>query len=323
MSDDEIEMEACRLRWGSTEYQKCPDPDCGNTDRHYRIKSRRQWRCKSCGHTFSVTSSTKWAYHKLSLRELMIKICGELAISSIGRNASEIANRLNRECKTAWVNLQKVREAIFETADRTPLQGTIHTDAAYVCYHVRPKNRHSKRVDRRLRKNQNPHKRAILIWRQLATPEEIAKGIVGSTRTMFSVVTEENQADVLKLTMQNVVRGSVICSDQNDAYNLLRNIYDLRTVNHQKEYVTPDGISNNQAESAFARLRAMQKAVHHFWWKHAWLHAAYLAYLEDVRRTDTKTIFEDLVSRCLKSKPSRDFAGYWQGNKCFEERLCF
>jgi len=39
------------------------------------------------------------------------------------------------------------------------------------------------------------------------------------------------------------------------------------------------------------------------------------AYREDTRRMSNGDIFSDIVNRCATSAPSRDFAGYWQGNK--------
>lgn len=39
------------MRWGK-EHQICPQ--CETEDNHYFIRSRKQWRCKCCGHTFSV-----------------------------------------------------------------------------------------------------------------------------------------------------------------------------------------------------------------------------------------------------------------------------
>lgn len=33
-------------------------PHCQTQDNHYFIRGRRQWRCKCCNHTFSVTSGT-------------------------------------------------------------------------------------------------------------------------------------------------------------------------------------------------------------------------------------------------------------------------
>lgn len=54
------------LRSGKGEEVVCPE--CGVVERHWFLPSRRQWRCKACAHTFSVTSGTIFAHHKLPLR---------------------------------------------------------------------------------------------------------------------------------------------------------------------------------------------------------------------------------------------------------------
>jgi hypothetical protein len=43
-------------------------PDCGVIDKHYFQRTRKQWRCKDCSHTFSITSGTIFAFHKLPLK---------------------------------------------------------------------------------------------------------------------------------------------------------------------------------------------------------------------------------------------------------------
>ena len=54
------------LRWGRGDEVVCPA--CGVVEPHWFLPSRRQWRCKACAHTFSVTSGTIFAHHKLPLR---------------------------------------------------------------------------------------------------------------------------------------------------------------------------------------------------------------------------------------------------------------
>ena len=44
------------MRWGK-EQPTCPH--CDTQDHHYFIRGRKQWRCKCCNHTFSVTSDRK------------------------------------------------------------------------------------------------------------------------------------------------------------------------------------------------------------------------------------------------------------------------
>lgn len=58
----------------------------------------------------------------------------------------------------------------------------------------------------------------------------------------------ENQEDVIKLADRVVVQGSTICADESHAYDPLHAKYDTKRVNHQTEYSTDDGVSNNMAE---------------------------------------------------------------------------
>lgn len=44
---------------------------CGSCHKHYWLKMHKQWRCK---HTFSVTSGTLFAHHKLPLQTYIASI---------------------------------------------------------------------------------------------------------------------------------------------------------------------------------------------------------------------------------------------------------
>ncbi len=61
-----------KVRWGDGKEVTCPM--CGVINEHYFIATRRQWRCKDCKHTFSVTSGTIFAFHKLSLKMYLAAI---------------------------------------------------------------------------------------------------------------------------------------------------------------------------------------------------------------------------------------------------------
>lgn len=65
MTDDEAFDLFKESRWG-TGNPVCPS--CGCIEKHYFIRTRKQWRCKSCKHTFSITSGTLFANHKMPLR---------------------------------------------------------------------------------------------------------------------------------------------------------------------------------------------------------------------------------------------------------------
>lgn len=215
--------------------------------------------------------------------------------------------------KTSWALLHKLREAIEKTQDFTPLTGIVHIDGCYVNHYIRPKNFKHRRIDRRKKRYQRKDKACVMVFRQQAANQEIIKG---ADRTLVALVKEENADDTFALTHRLVAPKSTICADENPAYDGLAFHYDLWRVNHSQEYRSVDGITNNLAESFFARFRRMIMGVYHKMGNHYMLnYANEAAWREDFRYQSDKDKFDNVLKRCLKARPSRDLTGYWQGNK--------
>jgi transposase-like protein len=316
MTDDEAFGLFKNLRWGDAEEVACPC--CGVIDKHYFIRTRRQWRCKDCKHTFSVTSGTIFAFHKLPLKVYL----GAIAIFTNavkGLSALQMSRDLDVQYKTAFVMAHKIRESLIIHRDESQLAGEVHIDGAYVNGHIRPKNKKADRIDRRLAKHQNPAKRCVLVMRQKCA--ELAN-LAGANKTLTFVLKSENQADVSKLAGEFVRRGSTICADESNAYDPLHAKFDTRRVNHSIEYRADDGTTNNLAESYFSRFRRMQIGQNHkFGIEYLANYANEAAYREDTRRQANGEIFMDIVKKCARTLTNRDWCGYWQGNKRNTERL--
>lgn len=93
-------------------------------------------------------------------------------------------------------------------------------------------------------------------------------------------------------------------------------------MNHQNDYRADDGTTNNLAESCFSRFRRMPYGqVHKFGNPYLDNYANEAAFREDTRRQSNGVIFLDIAKRCAKARTSRDWCGYWQGNKRGMERL--
>ena len=135
------------MRWGEGEEVCCPV--CGAIGKHYFQRTRKQWRCKDCNHTFSVTSGTIFAFHKLPLRVYLAAIA--IYTNAVkGISALQLGRDLGVQYKTAFVLAHKIRESLIEHRDDAPLSGEVHMDGAYVNGHIRPKNKKADRIDRRL-----------------------------------------------------------------------------------------------------------------------------------------------------------------------------
>jgi hypothetical protein len=92
MSDDEAWQTFVRLRFGEDGTQFCPC--CGCINNHFFIKTRKQWRCKDCGHTFSVTSGTIFANRKLSVKIILLAVA-LFVHSAKGMSALQLSRNLD------------------------------------------------------------------------------------------------------------------------------------------------------------------------------------------------------------------------------------
>lgn len=232
-----------------------------------------------------------------------------------GISALQLSRDLDCQYKTAFVLAHKLRESLVDYKC-DPLTGEVEIDGCYVNKHVRPKNRIEDRIDRRLRFNQNPNKRTVMVIRQRG---EAGKG-ADKTRTF--VTKSENQRATLSLALQNIERDATIYADEHRAYDTLHSNLLTRRVIHAQHYSGPSGENTNQAESFFSRFRRMQYGqMHRMTNLYMDRYANEAAYREDTRRHSNGRIVSDIVSRCATSRVSRDFCGYWQGNKRLAENL--
>ena len=100
-------------------------------DNHLFRNDRKQWRCKACAYTFSVTGGTIFANHKLPLRKYLAAIA--IYTNAVkGISALQLGRDLGVQYKTAFVLAHMIRESLMEQRDDAPLPGEIHMDGAYV-----------------------------------------------------------------------------------------------------------------------------------------------------------------------------------------------
>lgn len=308
MSDEEAFNLFKSLRWGKNE-EHIACPVCGSVHTPYCISSRKQWRCRECSHTFSVTSGTIFAHHKLPIKVYLVAIV--LFVNAVkGISALQLSRDLGVNYKTAFVLAHKLREALSVKQDKEQLKGVVHIDGAYVHSSLRQKNKKSDRVDRRLEINQPKDKRCVLVMRQ------------GTEKTRTFVIPQENEKSILKLAKQNIDSSAIICADEHKAYNILHGHYDTRRVNHSVEYRSDKGVTNNYAESYFSRFRRMLWGqIHKVSNKYLNEYANEIAYREDMRNKPNGEIFMDVLFKCLNTKTSTNWCGYIKKNKLIKEMV--
>ncbi len=319
LSDKEIFQLLKTARWGNPEsINTVTCPRCKVEHKAYFRRGRQTWQCKHCRYIFSIIAGSIFHNSNLPLRTLLYMLW-QFSNNAKGISAIKLSHEVNVQYKTAWIWLQKFREVIQQHHDVSPLENEVHIDGCYVNHYIRPKNFKHRRIDRRKKRNQRADKACVMVFRQKAANQE---NIKGADRSIVALVKEENAQDVKELTYKLVKSKTKICADENPAYDNLALHYDLWRVNHSQEYCSVEGVTNNLAESFFARFRRMIMGVHHRMDnKYMMRYACEIAWREDTRRQSNKERFDTLLGKCLNTKPSRDLTGYWQGNKKGDARF--
>lgn len=301
LTDDEALAMMRQARWPETSGAPvCPH--CGS-EASWHIRARRQWRCKQCNHTYSVTSGTVLENRKLPLRVYLLAI---LIFSNAAKSLSalHLSRDLNVHYRTAYRLAQVLRESLLATRDDSPMSGEVEVDGGYTGTYIRPSNRKEDRIDRR--SAEMPNKRCVLVMRQ--------RGEKGADRTLTEIVKSESTNVVTDFVTGGTQTGTVINADENAAYDSLAAWYDIKRVNHSLEYRADDGSNINQAESYFSRFRRMQWGqMHRLDAKYLVLYANEIAWREDSRRMSNGRIFQDVLGKALRTALPVTWRNYGRG----------
>lgn len=337
LSEVDALMFLAEIRWGSKHKQTCPD--CGTWDAHYFRRTRRQWQCKHCFHTFSLKSGTLLSDLKLTYLQLVVAVFVFISAAN-GISAIEITKYINVTHSSALLFLHKIKEAIVRHRDLSPMEGHVQIDGTYLGGKPRKsrvrnqKNKQSikekieskGKVKRKLSANDRrnwrrrvENRRLLIVIRQVTdVPKQ------GSNRTIVVLAKGESEEYVKPLVEKYVKPGSTISTDENGAYNFLSAEYHHQTVEHSKEYATIDGINNNQAESYNSRIKRFVYGVsHRAMPQYIFDYACEMAWREDMRRSTLKEIYYDLWSKIFNSGMSEWWRGYYQGHRRNDEMLMF
>jgi transposase-like protein len=338
LTEDEAREQFALYRWGSTTEMPCPS--CGETDRHYVRKNRNQWRCKHCFTDFSVTTGTPFVNRKMPFKKLL-RFVYDFISSPKGCAANEYHAKRGVWIRAVFMNYHKIREAIYETRDLTPLTGRVQIDGGHFCGKPRrPRVRQqvtSQIVNNKLRnrkasmipQGQTPrmeswnaekfkNRRIAIVMRQVGEKGE------GASRTIVAIARNENANSVTPLVEQYVAPHTELWTDSGNGYSKLnpKQHYTREAVTHSKEYCRDDGVNNNQAESYFSRLRRAEYGIYHGMRKNYFaFYANEFAWRADTNKKTLADKFNDVMGKIFKCGPSKAWCGYIQGHRLGFEYL--
>lgn len=314
MTERQCETYFRKLRWADTGGNPvCAH--CGSME-HYKLSTRKVYKCKHCHKQFTISSGTIFASHKLPYKTILMALT-LFANAAKGISALQLSRELDIQYKTAFVLLHKIRESLTEARDETPMDGVVEIDGCYVGNYVRPANNVEERIDRRLAVNQNPNKRCILTLRQRSDEPH-----GGAVRTLAFVARSESVAAISSIVSRYVSPEAVIHADEASGYDFLHSRNEMRRINHSGGSYSNDNACTNQAESFNARLRRMEIGViHRLSGKYIQDYANEIAYREDNRKKPNGDLLDDIALKFVRADQSGEWTGYWQGNQRIGERL--
>jgi len=251
MSESEAETLFASIRWLATNGEPvCPACGCLKPYQDRRPSGSLRFRCKGCKDSFSLTSGTLFAFHKLPLRTYLAAIaisCNEVK----GKNALAMSRDLDCQYKTAFVLSHKIREAIASEMKGAHVGGIgkiAEVDGAYFGGYVKPANHDENRRDRRLAINQNGKRRVVVAIRER------------SGRSLTQVFKSEMSS--IAFIRARVAKGTELMADEANSWNDLAASFPIKRINHQEAY-SENGACTNGAENLFSRLRRAEIGHHH------------------------------------------------------------
>lgn len=169
LTDAEAEQAFMTVRWHDSDGKPvCPHCDCPIVWDCRKANGAPRWRCKACRKSFSITSGTIFAHHKLNLRDYLAAIA-IFVNEAKGKSALALSRDLDVQYKTAFVLSHKIREAMANELKGMQVGGegkTVETDGGYFGGYVKPANHKENRRDRRLAKNQNGKRKVVVVVRE-------------------------------------------------------------------------------------------------------------------------------------------------------------
>ena len=219
MSDEEAKTIFRKIRWASNRGDPfCPKCGCTIVYDCRRAYGTARWRCKTCRHSFSITSGTLFHPRKMPLRAYLLAIaifCNKVK----GKSMLAMSRDLGTHYMTAFVLAHKMRETMASEVKAPASVGgdgkQAEIDGPICGGYVKPANRHENRRDRRLTEYRSGKRQCVVVIRErdgLTLP------------------------GVYRFIRRGIGKGTIVHADESSAWNPLHGRFVLKRINHEEAY---------------------------------------------------------------------------------------
>ena len=249
------DQEACiehleDVRWG--DHPHCPH--CGSTHVARKADGERvgRWNCHDCHVSFNVLSGTIMQKTKVPLQKWFLGIA-LMVNAKKSLSSHQLARDLELTQPTALYMQQRIRAQMATEQGSVLLQGIVEADETYVGGKPRKANR---------REDDEPAPRGR------GTKKTPVIGVVERGGKVVAQVADSLKGKAILQFLRQSVNpdGSLLITDEYQAYNAVQGFLPRLTINHGEQYV--DGIVHtNTIEGVWALLKRAWYGTHHHYTK--------------------------------------------------------
>lgn len=219
---------------------------CG-TDKVYRFKDGKRFRCSSCLEYFTAKVGTIFESSKLPLVKWYTAIY-LLSAHKKGVSSHQLARDLHVTQKTGWFMLHRIRKAMEQ--DSIMMDGIVEADETFIG--GKNKNRHKNKKFKNAQGRSFQDKVAVM-------------GLLQREGKVKTVVIGNTQGEnIRRVVFGNVQTGSTLISDEWWAYRNMKEYYHHEVVDHARgQYVNGNGATTNSMEGFWAHLKRSLGGIYH------------------------------------------------------------
>ena len=233
-------------------------PYCGH--HHCAKRGDGRFRCNHCLKNFSCLVGTIFENTKLPLIKWFVAM---YLISSHkkGISSHQLSRDINVTQASAWYMLQKIR-LLYPQTDAEAFDGTVECDEVYIG--GKEKWKHKSMRTPHTQGRSTLTKTPVFGMMERSYIEDEKGDIVPMTYVHAFVVEKTDKATLTPIIKQFVAEGSMVVTDELNAYNGLRGMgYDHAIVNHGAEEYAKGDIFTNSIEGFWSHFRRMITGCYH------------------------------------------------------------